>query len=78
MGSTASKEQLLAKAIENEDLDAVKELIEDLTPEQMRLMCKSLVPGDENNCTILHYAAWQGRRKRWNKEVELRDFLFNR
>ena len=32
----------------------------DLTPEQMHLMCKSLVPGDENKCTILHYATWQG------------------
>jgi hypothetical protein len=62
MGSTPSKEQLMAKAIENQDLNAVKVLVEDLTHEQMRIMCKSLVPGDENKCTILHYATWQGRR----------------
>jgi hypothetical protein len=63
MGSTSSKEQLMVKAIENQDLAAVKVLIEDLKHEEMRLMCKTLVPGDKNKCTILHYATWQGRNK---------------
>ena len=60
MGLTASKEQLLARAIDNQDIDTVKAFIKDSTPEQVRVMCKSLVPGNENKCTILHYATWQG------------------
>ena len=68
MGSTPSKEQLMAKAIENQDLPAIKVLIEELTGEQMSMMCKTLVPGDENKCTILHYATWQGRRYKFNEK----------
>ncbi len=66
MGSTTSKEQLMTKAIENQDINAVKMLIKNLTPEQRHIMCKSLVPGNENQCTILHYAIWQGIRNRFN------------
>jgi hypothetical protein len=62
MGLTSSKEQLMVKAIENQDVEAVKILIKDLTEEQIRMICKSLVPGNENQCTILHYATWQGMR----------------
>jgi hypothetical protein len=62
MGSTSSKEQLMVKAIENQNVEAVKILIKDLTEEQIRMICKSLVPGNENQCTILHYATWQGMR----------------
>lgn len=62
MGLSASKEQLMAKAIENQDLDAVKSLIQELGPEATRLMCKSVVPDNENQCTMLHYATWQGQR----------------
>ena len=74
MGLSSTKEQLVAKAIENEDLNAVTDLVEELTPEEMRLMCKSLVPGDEHQCTILHYAAWQSMRKRLHENVERRNF----
>jgi hypothetical protein len=62
MGLTSSKEQLMVKAIENQDVEAVKILIKDLTEEQIRMICKSLVPGNEDKCTILHYATWQGMR----------------
>lgn len=61
MGLSSSKEQMMAKAIESQDLDAVKALIKELGPESMRLMCKSVVPDNENQCTMLHYATWQGR-----------------
>ncbi len=64
MGSSPSKEQLMAKAIENQDLNALKVLIGDLTHEQMCIMCKSVVLEDENQCTILHFAAWQGMKNR--------------
>ncbi len=52
----------MVKAIENQNVEAVKILIKDLTEEQIRMICKSLVPGNENQCTILHYATWQGMR----------------
>ncbi len=67
MGFMSSKEQLITKAIENQDIDAVKTLIKDLTPEQTKAMCKSLVPGNINQCTILHFATWQGMINRLNK-----------
>ena len=67
MGSTPSKEQLMAKAIDSQDLSAIKVLVDELTHEQMSMMCKALVPGDENKCTILHYATWQGRRYKFNE-----------
>ena len=63
MGATASQEQLLARAIENQDIDGVKTLIKDLTKEERQRICTSLVPEDENKYTIFHYAAWQGRRR---------------
>jgi len=66
MGTTASKEQLMTKAIENQDVDALQVLIEDVTREEMHILCKTLVPGNENRCTILHYATWQGMRNRFN------------
>jgi len=66
MGSTSSKEQLMTKIIENQDVDALKVLIKDLTREEMHILCKTLVPANENQCTILHYATWQGMKNRFN------------
>jgi hypothetical protein len=60
MGSTLSKEQLVATALENQDASELRTILKDLTPEQIRALCKSYVPSDETQCTILHYAAWQG------------------
>ncbi len=60
MGSTLSKEQLIATALENQDAAELRTILKDLTPEQIRALCKSYVPTDETQCTILHCAAWQG------------------
>jgi len=59
MGSSSSKEQSLAVAIENQDIGELRNILKGLTPDQIRTLCKSYVPGDENQCTILHYATWQ-------------------
>jgi len=59
MGSALSKEQLVATALENQDASELRTILKDLTPEQIRALCKSFVPTDETQCTILHYAAWQ-------------------
>jgi hypothetical protein len=64
--STLSKEQLITKAIDNQDIDSLQTLIQDLTNEEMKIMCKSLVPANENQCTILHYVTWQGIKSRFN------------
>ena len=63
MGAASSKEQLIVAAIENQDTSELRTILKDLVPEQIRTICKSFVPGDENQCTILHYAAWQGERR---------------
>ena len=60
MGSTSSKEQAVATALENQDASELRTILKDLTSEQIRNLCKSYVPLDENQCTILHYATWQG------------------
>jgi hypothetical protein len=60
MGSSSSKEQLITAAIENQDTTELRTILKDLTPEQIRTLCKSYVPLDENQCTILHFATWQG------------------
>ncbi|CAF3404733.1 unnamed protein product [Rotaria socialis] len=59
MGFMASKEQLMTAAIGHQDIEAMKLLIKELTVEQMNAMCKYRIPDNENQCTILHYAAWQ-------------------
>jgi hypothetical protein len=66
MGSTSSKEKLMTKAIENQDINAIEILIKDLKREEICILCKSLVPGDKNQCTILHYAIWQGMKNRFH------------
>jgi hypothetical protein len=60
MGSALSKEQLISTAIENQDVAELRTILKDLTPEQIRALCKSYVPTDDTQCTILHFAAWQG------------------
>ncbi|CAF2948397.1 unnamed protein product [Rotaria sp. Silwood2] len=59
MGSFTSKEQLMIEAIEQQDIDAIKVLINNLTTEQMKMMCKFIVPQNEYRYTILHLATWQ-------------------
>ena len=61
MGATASKEQAVATALENQDASELRTILKDLTPEQIRNLCKTYVPSDENQCTVLHYAVWQGK-----------------
>jgi hypothetical protein len=61
MGLTSSKEQAVATALENQDTSELRTILKDLTSEQIRNLCKSFVPSDENQCTILHFATWQGR-----------------
>jgi len=59
MGATASKEQQVATALENQDAGELRTLLKDMTSEQIRALCKSYVPSDDNEYTILHYAVWQ-------------------
>jgi len=59
MGSSSSKEQLVTTALEQQDVTELRSILKDLTPEQIRTVCKSYVPLDENQCTILHFATWQ-------------------
>lgn len=60
MGSLTSKEQTITTAIENQDASELRTILKDLTSDEIRNICKSYVPFDENQCTILHYATWQG------------------
>jgi hypothetical protein len=64
MGLTLSKEQLMVKTIENQDIDALKTLTKEAKREGMQILCKTLVPKDKNQCTILHYATWQGKKNK--------------
>ncbi|CAF2507072.1 unnamed protein product [Rotaria sp. Silwood2] len=59
MGFGVSKEQSMARAIENQDISELRTIIKDLSAEEIRNLCKSYVPSDESQCTILHYATWQ-------------------
>lgn len=59
MGSVYSKEYLITMAIEKQDSSELRNLLKDFTPEQIRELCKANIPGDENECSVLHYAAWQ-------------------
>ncbi|CAF1027282.1 unnamed protein product [Adineta steineri] len=59
MGFMSSKEQSMAKAIENQDIEGLKTMIRGYTSEEMHTICKSLVPGNNNQCTMLHFATWQ-------------------
>ena len=60
MGSVVSREQAVATAIENQDASELRTILKDMTPEQISALCVSNVPEDENQCTILHFATWQG------------------
>ena len=51
----------MADAIENQDIDNLKAQMQSITNENMKAVCKSLVPGNANRCTLLHYATWQGK-----------------
>lgn len=59
MGGSASREQALTKAIENQDPTELRSILRDLTPEQIRALIKSIATVEENQCTILHFATWQ-------------------
>jgi hypothetical protein len=76
MGSTSSKEYLMAKAIENHDIDYMKILMKDLTTQQKHMLCNSLVPKNENQCTIFHYAIWQGRLNRFRERIIYIEFIY--
>lgn len=60
MGAGSTKEQLITTAIENQDAAELRSVLRDLTPEQIRAIGKSLATLDDNECTILHFAVWQG------------------
>ncbi|CAF1678437.1 unnamed protein product, partial [Adineta ricciae] len=81
MGATASKEQAVATALENQDAGELRTILKDLTPEQIRTLCKTYVPSDENQCTVLHYAVWQDNPELlaplldYADELEVRDGL---
>ena len=61
MGASSTKEQSVTTAIENQDATELRTILRDLTPEQIRTIGKSLATLDDNQCTILHFAAWQGK-----------------
>lgn len=63
MGSVTSKEQSMIRAIENQDASEVRTIIKDLSADEIRNLCKYYIPDEENECTILHYATWQGMMK---------------
>lgn len=81
MGSLTSKEQNVATAIENQDAAELRTILKDLSNEEIRNLCKAYVPFDENQCTILHYATWQGNPDLlaplldYADDLELRDAL---
>ncbi|CAF1118579.1 unnamed protein product [Rotaria sordida] len=75
MGSILSKEQLMIKAIEHQDINAMKILINDLTREQMNMMCKYIVPRNEYQYTILHLATWQNNPQLLNLLLDYADDL---
>ncbi|CAF0906949.1 unnamed protein product [Adineta steineri] len=59
MGASVTKEQAVTTALENQDVGELRAALRDMTAEQIRALCKSYVPSDENECTIIHYATWQ-------------------
>lgn len=59
MGSVTSKEQSIVTALDDQDAAELRTILKDSSPEEIRNLCKSYVTSDENQCTILHYAAWQ-------------------
>lgn len=61
MGATATKEQSITTAIENQDATELRAILRDLTPDQIRAIGKSFATLDDNQCTILHFATWQGK-----------------
>ena len=75
MGATASKEQAVATALENQDASELRTILKDLTPEQIRTLCKTYVPSDENQCTVLHYAVWQGNTNFENHLTPIKSYL---
>ncbi|CAF4600373.1 unnamed protein product, partial [Rotaria magnacalcarata] len=60
MGGVASKDQLIINALENQDAGELRTVLKDLSTEEIRNICKAYIPDDENQCTVLHYAIWQG------------------
>lgn len=76
MGLLPSKEELMITAIEKQDIGAMKALIKDSTPAQVTAMCKYVLPKEQNRCTILHYATWQGKTKNsLNNIIKIRLFI---
>ena len=63
MGLALNKEQAIISAIENQDVTEFRTVLRDLTPEEIRALCKSNVPSIDSQYTILHYATWQGMMK---------------
>jgi len=59
MGLNVSKDELIKNAIENQDVAQLRIQMKDLTPDQLRQIFCQRIPGEENQCTLLHYAAWQ-------------------
>jgi hypothetical protein len=68
MGSSPSQEKLLTTAIETQDIDAVRILMRDIPPEEEGIVYKSPVAGNLNQCTMLHYATWQGMINRFDQK----------
>lgn len=65
MGLTPSKEQLMIRIIDTQDVEELSILTNDLKREEVQRLYKALVPEDKNQCTILHYATWHGIREKY-------------
>jgi hypothetical protein len=76
MGATSTKEQLITTAIENQDTTELRTILKDLTPEQIRTISKSFATLDDNQCTILHFATWQGMIQLSSYECRSSGFCF--
>jgi hypothetical protein len=60
MGVNFSREDAMKRAIEQQDINTVKTILEGLTTENASHLCQSLVSRNAHQCTLLHYATWQG------------------
>ena len=63
MGLNSTKEQSIVTAIETHDSNSLRTVLKDSTIEEIQALCKALVSVGENQCTLLHYATWQGTTK---------------
>ena len=58
--SFSSTYEQLVKAIEDNNMDSLKKILDTLTKEQIREYCSDSCPEDQLNRSLLHHAVWRG------------------